>query len=183
MNKPDKFFGSNICKILLLVLVCLAFQLIYDFSQADAALPKNGSIAILAKGPSEQHVASTTSLVTQQLMARGYKVVDQNKLANIRRSKAAALALEGNVEAIKNLSKQYGFSTMLTIQIQAGNPAENEFKLYTGTASLAVMATSSNGSRLYADTVSGKQVGYTPDEAAQKSVEAAAKLAVSKMTQ
>jgi hypothetical protein len=81
------------------------------------------------------------------------------------------------------LGSQYGFSTMVTLQVEAGEPAMNEFKLYTGTASVTVMATGSNGSQLYADTVSGKQVGYTPSEAAQKSLEAAAKLAVDRMTQ
>lgn len=169
-------------KILLTFIVCFAVFLAASFfSHAEAALPKNGSIAVLVKGPSEQHTASTTSIVTQQLIAYGYRVVDQNKLDSIRRSKAATLALQGDVQAIMNLSKQYGFSTMITMQAQAGNPMENEFKLFTGTASVAVMATSSSGARLYADTVSGKQVGYTPDEASQKSIEAAAKLAVSKM--
>ena len=150
---------------------------------AEAAVPKSGSIAILVKGPSPQHAASTASIVTQELIAKGYKVVDPQKLESIRKSKAAALALDGNVDAIMKLGKQYGFSTMITLQVKAGDPRINEFQLYTGTASVAVMATGSNGSQLYADTVSGKQVGYTEDEAAQKSLEAAAKLAVSRMTQ
>lgn len=158
-------------------LICSSSSPVY------AALPVKGSIAILVEGASGQHAATTASIVTQQLIASGYKVVDKDKLASIRRSKAASLALEGNVEAIMKLGKQYGFSTMLTINVEAGNPVENEFKLYTGTASLAVMATAANGTRLYVDTISGKQVGYTPDEAAQKSVEAAAKQSVVKMTQ
>ena len=149
----------------------------------EAAIPKNGSIAILVKGPSQQHAASTASIVTQELIAKGYKVVDPQKLESIRKSKAAVLALEGNVDAIMKLGKQYGFSTMITLQVKAGEPRTNEFDLYTGTASVAVMVTGSNGSQLYADTVSGKQVGYTEDEAQQKSLEAAAKLAVSRMTQ
>ena len=59
----------------------------------------------------------------------------------------------------------------------------NEFQLYTGTSSVAVMVTASNGSQIYADTVAGKQVGYTPSEAKQKSLEAAAALAVKRMTE
>ena len=38
-------------------------------------------------------------------------------------------------------------------------------------------------SQIYADTVAGKQVGYTPSEAKQKSLEAAAALAVKRMTE
>lgn len=45
------------------------------------------------------------------------------------------------------------------------------------------MVTASNGSQIYADTVAGKQVGYTPSEAQQKSLEAAAALAVKRMTE
>ncbi len=167
----------------LTILLLIAATICSSTVACEAAIPKNGSIAILAKGPSSQHAASATSIVTQEFLAKGYKVVDPQKLESIRRSKAAALALQGNVEAIMQLGKQYGFSTMVTLNVSAGEPMENEFKLYTGTASAAVMVTGSNGSQLYADTVSGKQVGYTPDEAAQKSLEAAAKLAVARMTQ
>ena len=117
------------------------------------------------------------------MIAKGYKVVDPKKLEAIRRSKAAALALDGNVDAIMKLGRQYGFSTLITAQVEAGRPVLNEFELYTGTSSIAVMVTASNGSQIYADTVAGKQVGYTPSEAQQKSLEAAAALAVKRMTE
>ena len=159
---------------------CLLFSLFA--ANVHAALPE-GSIAVLTKGPSAQHTASVASIISQQLIARGRKVVDPARLDAIRRSKAAALALEGNVDAIMKLGKQYGFSVMVTAQLQAGKPVLNEFQLYTGTSSLAVMVTTSGGQVVYADTVMGKQVGYTPDEAAQKSIEAAAKVAVEKMLQ
>jgi hypothetical protein len=67
--------------------------------------------------------------------------------------------------------------------VTAGRPVENEFKLLTGTASAAVRAISSGGVMLYGDTVSGKQVGYTPDEASQKALEAAVMAAADRMTQ
>ncbi|MDR1649490.1 MAG: CsgG/HfaB family protein [Synergistaceae bacterium] len=148
----------------------------------SAPLPKKGSIAVLVKGPSEQHTASALAIMVQHLTARGYKVVDQNKLAQIRKSKAAQYALEGNVDAIMKLSSQYGIGTTITVNVTAGQPVENEFQLQTGTASAAVKAVSSGGALLYGDTVSGKQVGYTPDEASQKALEAAVMLAVERMT-
>ncbi|GHS95067.1 hypothetical protein AGMMS50276_09370 [Synergistales bacterium] len=145
-------------------------------------LPKKGFVAILVKGEDEQHAAAVTSIMAQQLRARGYKIVDEKKLAAIRRDKANRLALEGNVEAILKLGSQYGVSVSIVVQERAGEPRENEFGLYTGTSSLAVQAVS-GASLVYADTVQGKQVGYTQDEAAQKSIEAAARLAVDRMTQ
>ena len=169
--------GTKLCA--LAVMACL---LCLFGTNAFAELPK-GSIAVLTKGPSVQHSAAVASILTRELLAKGHKVVDPKRLEAIRRSKAAALALEGNADAIIKLSKQYGFSTMITAQLQAGKPVLNEFQLYTGTSSLAIMVMSSGGQMIYADTVMGKQVGYTPDEAAQKSIEAAAKLAVQKMLQ
>jgi hypothetical protein len=72
---------------------------------------------------------------------------------------------------------------MITVNVTAGWPVVNEFDLMTGTASAAVKAMTSGGVLLYGDTTQGKQVGYTPDEAAQKAVEAAVLLAVDRMTQ
>ena len=170
MNRSARFF-------LLAALLCLL-----GATCVCAELPK-GSIAVLTKGPSAQHSASVASIISSELIAKGHQVVDPKRLDAIRRNKAAALALEGNVDAIIKLSQQYGFSTMITAQLQAGKPVLNEFQLYTGTSSLAVMTTTSGGQVIYADTVMGKQVGYTPDEAAQKSIEAAARLAVARMLQ
>jgi hypothetical protein len=156
---------------------------------AYAALQKNEFIAVVADGSSERHIASAETIMVQQLLMNGYKPADEKKMAKLRsaarQSEAARLALQGNVAAIMKLGSKYGLSkfTTIAIRVDAGEPIENEFKLFTGTATFSVMATASNGARIYADTVSGKQVGYTPDEAAQKSIEAAARLAVSKMIQ
>ena len=149
---------------------------------ASAALPK-GSVAVLVRGPSDQHVSAATSIITKKLIQNGYKVVDPKKLDAIRRSKAAALALDGNVDAIMKLSRQYGFSTLVGAQVEAPDAVLNEFKLFTSVASIAVMVTDSGGRQVYADTAMGKQVGYTPAEAAQKALEAAANAAADGMLQ
>jgi hypothetical protein len=146
-------------------------------------LPKKGSIAVLVKGVDDQHDASVAAIVSQQLVAKGYKVVDRNKLAAMRRDAAARLALNGDVDAILRLGKKYGVGTTITVNARSGQPILNEFRLYTGTSSAAVMAVTSGGTVVYSDTVQGKQVGYTEDEAAQKAIEAAALLAVDRMTQ
>jgi hypothetical protein len=147
-----------------------------------APLPKKGTIAVLVKGVSEQHNASVAALVSQRLAANGYKIVDSQKLAAIRRSKAAMAALDGDVDALVRINSQYQVGTAITINAQAGRSVVNEFGLYTGTASVAIMAVSGSN-MVYSDTVQSKKVQYAPDEAAQAAIEAAALLAVDRMTQ
>ena len=148
-----------------------------------APLSNTGTIAVLVRGISEHHNAAVAALVSQRLTARGYRVVDEGRMAAIRQNRIAIAALDGDIDAIIRLSSQFGVGTTITINAQAGEPVLNEFRLLTGTASVAVMAVTSAGNIVYSDTVQGKQVGYTPDEAAQKSIEAAALSAVDRMTQ
>ena len=182
MNKRIKRINLAL-KYLLFALILSSLFIVG--APALAALP-GGSIAILTKASlewgesrhAEQHAASVASILTRELIAKGHRVVDPNTLANIRRNRAAEAALRGDVNAIMNLSRQFGYSTTITAQLQAGEPRINPFNLYTGTASIAVMVMNSSGQMIYADTVTERQVGYTRDEAAQKSIEAAAQLAV-----
>lgn len=149
----------------------------------SAPLPKQGTFAVLVKGPDPQHDAATAAIVSQRLIAKGYKVVDKNRLAQIRASRAADAALMGDVDAVMRISKQYGVGTTITINASVdGEPRRNEFDLFTGTASVAVTVLSSGGKILYADTIAGRQVGYTRGEADRKAVEAAATEAVERMT-
>ena len=195
-------FRSRALKLLCEFCVCIAILSTMNFPQADAAirrgkldsspsqnntfrpepLPKNGSIAVLVRGISDHHNATVAAIISQRLVAKGYKVVDEEKLAAIRQSKVALAALNGDVDAIIRLSSQYGVGTTITLNAEAGQPVINEFNLLTGTASVAVRAVTSGGNVVYSDTVQGKQVGYTYDEAAQKAIEAAALLAVDRMT-
>ena len=173
-------FHKTIC-VFFGVLCVLCFLVIFAPHDAQAALPKN-QFAVLANGPSAQHTKSTEAVITRQLLTKGYKVVDPKKLEAIKKDRIARLALAGDVEAILKLSSGHG-ATMIVVQVEAGQPVVNEFKLYTGTSSLAVTVGAPNGSIIYADTAMGKQVGYTPDEASQKSIEAAATRAVAGMTE
>ena len=170
---------SKSCGILLVIIGMVFFA---GGLPAQAAIPKQGSVAIVVGGVDEMHTLSAQAIFVRDLRAAGYKVVDEKTLNSMRRSEAGRLALEGNVNAILSLSSKYGISTFITGYIRAGAPVENEFKLYTGTASIAVQARA-KADLIYGETVSGKQVGYSPDEAAQKSIEAAAALAAKKLTQ
>ena len=111
------------------------------------------------------------------LVSHGYRVVDEAKMKKIRaaaaKAKAARLALEGNVEGILKISSGYSAAATVVARVQAGKPVQNEFELYTCTSSVALMAVTSNGTKLGGKTAQGKQVGYTEDEAQQKAIDAA----------
>jgi hypothetical protein len=180
MKLSRDFMVKTVCA--LFVSSCLAF--VFAF-YAEAALP-NSPFAVLANGPSVQHNKSAEAIVNRQLLAKGYKVVAPKQwdaIQNaIRNDKIARLALQGDVESILKLSRAQK-ATMIVIQVEADNPRMNEFKLYTGTASLAVTVGAPNGTIIYADTTMGKEVGYTSGEALQKAIETASKRAVNGMTE
>jgi hypothetical protein len=180
MRKKKVISALRMSRLVLLILFAAAF--FCGTGSAEAAIPKKGSVAIVVGGVDELHTMSAQSIFVRDLRASGYKVVDEKTLNAMRKSEAGRLALEGNVDAIMKLSSKYGVSTFITAYIRAGQPVVNEFQLYTGTASIAIQARS-GANMIYGDTVSGKQVGYTPDEAAQKAIETAAALAAKKLAQ
>ncbi len=52
-----------------------AEMVFWGAAEAFAATLPQGSIAVLVKGPSAQHVSTATSLITRQLIQKGYKAV------------------------------------------------------------------------------------------------------------
>ncbi len=145
------------------------------------SLPKGQAVAVVIAETagilSNAAVGTAETLVKQTLMENGYPVVNEAQLAKIRRSKAAALALDGNVDAILSLGKKYGVKLFVSGKATMHESRKNEFGLFTGTAAIAVQAYSAtNGKYLFADTVMGKDLGYTPEEAGQKALMAAARV-------
>ncbi len=139
-----------------------------------SVLPKKGDIAVVVTGDNPQHVKTAEAIIVEMLRSNGYRVVDEAKMRRIRqaaaRAKAARYALEGNVDAIMRLNASYSAAATVVARVSAGYPVLNEFNLYTGTASAAIMAVTSRGTKLGGKTSMGKQVGYTDDEAAYKAI-------------
>ncbi|MBQ7264156.1 MAG: hypothetical protein IJR14_10630 [Synergistaceae bacterium] len=152
---------------------------------ARAMLPKKGDIAVVVDGPDGHHVRMAEAAIVEELVSRGYRVVDEGKMRKIRaaaaKAKAARLALEGDVEGILKINASYSVAATVVANVRAGRPRTNEFDLYTGTASVALMAVTSNGTRLGGQTAEGKQVGYTEDEAQQKAIDAAVRAGMSRV--
>ena len=142
-----------------------------------SVLPRRGDIAVIVTGDDAQHVKITESIIVEMLANNGYRVVDEAKMRKIRqaaaRAKAARYALEGNVDAILKINANYSAAATVVARVQAGYPVVNEFGLYTGTSSVALMAVTSGGKKLGGKTSMGKQVGYTEHEAQYKSISAA----------
>lgn len=153
----------------------------YNYKNSTAnnrsVLPKKGDIAVLVEGYDAQHVRMAEAMIIEALASRGYRVVDEAKMKRIRaaaaKAKAARLALEGNVEGILKINASYNAAATVIARVQAGEPVVNEFNLYTGTASAAIIAVTSRGVKLGGKSAMGKQVGYTLDEAQQKAIDAA----------
>ncbi len=161
-----------------LLFAAAIFFAIFSVSLGEAGsppLPKGKTIAVLVKG-TQSHAAAARSILLKGLIDGGYRAVDEKQLERIRRSKAAALALEGNVEAILKLGRTYGFSVLLSGNMAVPKPVRNEFSLYTATATFSASACySSSGKQIFAGTESAKEIGYTPEEAGQKAAETAAR--------
>lgn len=167
----------------LLALIALSLLVSVGFG-AEGPLPKGKTIAVLVRSDCSQYARSAEAIMIRRLIAEGYEAVDQKQLETIRKNKAAALALDGNVEAILQLSRTYGFNVLISGRATVPSPVKNEFGLFTATASLAVRACrGANGRQIFADTVSAKEVGYTGDEAGQKALEAAATEAASRLVE
>ncbi|HDQ92630.1 MAG TPA: hypothetical protein ENN89_00750 [Synergistetes bacterium] len=148
----------------------------------DGALPRGKTIAVLVRSSSSQHARSAEAILINSLIQGGYKAVDKDRLESIRHNKAAALALEGDVDAILKLSQTYGFNVLVSGRATIHAPVKNEFGLYTATAVVSVSACQgADGRQLFADSSTAKEVGYTGDEAGQKALESAARMAARSM--
>ena len=60
-----------------------------------------------------------------------------------------------------------------TARVHAGKAVQNQFGLYTGTASITLLAVTSNGTKLGGRTASAKEVAYTEYETLMKCIESA----------
>jgi hypothetical protein len=176
-----KSLGNFLGILMIGVMLCVFFV---PFT-THAAVPKKGNIAVVVDSMTDYdaepyHVASTEAMIIQELIMNGYKPVDEKKLVQIRRNKAVFFAAEDNVAAIRKLSSQYGISTVITVRVKV-HQQKDKLVGYAARTSMALMATSSGGIRLYGGTIYDQKPAYSPDEAAYKSIESAARKAVYEM--
>lgn len=171
-------------RFVFICVVCVSLLLTEIMSvQSEAAMPRNGDVAVIAvpmNGQSAEYADIVENAVIQELISHGYKVVDEAKKKQIHRAaaqkKADVAYLNGDVDALMKISFSYGVATTVMVKFRVDNPAENEFKMYTGTSSATFNAKDSKGNYSYASrkTIMAKQVGYSEDEARTKSIDFAA---------
>ena len=146
-------------------------------SQRDSVLPKRGDIAIVVEGDDDQHVRIAETKIIDSLIAHGYRVVDEKKMKAARaaavRAQAYRLAMQGNYNAIFKLNASYSVAATVLARVQAGQAVQNQFGLYTGTASVSLLAVTSNGTKLGGKTSSAKEVAFTEYETLMKCIESA----------
>ena len=173
--------GSVAVRILKLALLALLIVSIAPIS--EAALPKQGNIVVIVHGQVDSATINyVENIIINRLLGNGYKVVDRELQARIRREQAARLALDGNVEAIMKLGSRFGYSTLLSVQIAVRHRSDN-YGFHGATASIIAKANAtSNGSIIYAETVSSKEEkGFSNDEVVQLAVESVSLLAANRM--
>lgn len=151
----------------------------------DSVLPKRGDIAVLVEGDDEQHVKITEAKIIDSLVNHGYRVVDEKKMKAIRaaavRAQAARYALQGNVEGILRLNGSYSCAATVVARVQAGQPVQNQFQLYTGNATIAILAVTSRGTKLGGKTAMSKEVAFSEYETQIKAIESAVEQGMAQM--
>ena len=156
-----------------------------DYRLNRPVLPNTGDIGVIVEGIDPMHVSTTEAMIVEELAANGYRVVDEARMKKLRaaaaRAKAARYALEGNVSAIMKLNGTYNAAAIIVARVRSGRPVVNEFKLYTATSTVSMIAVTSKGTKLGGKTAQGKAVGYTTEEAAQNAINAAVEEALAQM--
>ena len=147
-----------------------------QYSENTSVLPKRGDIAVIVEGDDEQHVKITEAKIIDSLVKHGHRVVDEAKMKKMKaaavRAQALRLAMQGNYNAIFKLNASYSCAATVIARVQAGKPEKNEFKMYTGNASISITAFT-GGVKLGGKTSTSTQVAYTEYQTQVKAIEAA----------
>ena len=166
----------------------LSLLLCAGIAQGDP-LPKGKAIAMViyenSQDPFQQglDIGSAEAVVSRILLDKGYPLVNQAQLKKIKESKAARLALDGDVEGILRLGSSYNVRIFVTGKVARHRPERNPMGTYTATAAIAVRAYSTaNGKYIFSDTADAKALGGSPDEASEKALQEAARIMGSMLT-
>ena len=167
--------AKKLCELCLTTLMALTFLAGPGLLlSGHAAVPVKGNVAVVVRGAKAHYEDAAEAYVLEALIARGYKPVDEKKMAQIRRAKAMFFAAEDNVEAIKRLSAQYGISTLITVTVEA-NQRKDPIAGYDANTSMAAKVASSGGKYIYAGGSNSRKVSRTTEDALSSSLESAAK--------
>ena len=146
-------------------------------SQPDSVLPNRGDIAVVVEGDDEQQVRIAETKIIDSLIQHGYRVVDEKKMRAARlaavKAQAYRLAMQGNYNAIFKLNASYSCAATVLAKVQAGQAVKNKFDLYTGNASVTLLAVTNRGTKLGGKTAMSKEIGYTEYETLMKCIESA----------
>ncbi|MBQ3345911.1 MAG: hypothetical protein IJG51_03310 [Synergistaceae bacterium] len=146
-------------------------------SQSDSVLPRRGDIAVVVEGDDDQHVRIAETKIIDSLIKHGYRVVDEKKMRAAKaaavRAQAYRLAMQGNYDAIFKLNASYSCAATVIARVQAGQAIQNMLGLYSGSASISLLAVTSRGTKLGGRTSYSKGVGMSEYEAFMKCIETA----------
>ena len=153
--------------------------------QPNQILPKKGDIGVVVDGTDTMHVSTTEAMIIQELVSHGYRVVDEKKMKSMKmaaaKAQAARYAFEGNMSALLKVNGHYSAAATVCAKVRAGRPVRNDLGVYTGTATISLLAVTSRGTKLGGDMAQGKALGYTVEEAEQNGINDAVRNAMSQI--
>ena len=131
----------------------------------------------MVEGDDEQHVRVAETKIIDSLIQHGYRGVDEKKMKAAKaaavKAQAYRLAMQGNYNAIFKLNASYGVAATILARVQAGQAVKTSVGPYTGTASVSIIAITSNGTRLGGKTSMSKQFGFSEYDTLMKCIEGA----------
>ncbi len=145
-----------------------------QITNSDHVLPRKGDIAVIVEADKD-YLRRAEAFIVDNLIKRGYRVVDEAKMKKIRaasaRAQAARLALFGEESKILRISSHYSVAATVIANIISDQPKENEFGFYVGTASAAFLVIKSNGIRLGGKISESKKIASSEAEVRRQAVD------------
>lgn len=159
--------------------LCSVFVLFFTAS-SEAVISRNKNIAVFIGDIGQTFFTSggaAENTIRGILLQNGFKIVNEAQMEKIKRSVDTRKIIGGNKNLIKSFTKNYHVGQVVVGQATVHKPRLNEFNMYTGTAVVSLNAYDANAQYVAASSVTGKEVGYSEDEAAHKALIAAAQQA------
>ena len=170
-------------------LFCVGVLLFFALpsSSAHAAIPRGGNIAVVVDIVSRLdatpfQIESAEAMIVQELIKKGYRPVDEARMAQIRREKALWFAAVDDIASIRRLSSQYGVGTTITAYLATSQQTDPLVGIVIRT-SMVFRATSSDGVHLYGGDILDERFVRERDhvKGARESMEAVVQRAINEM--
>ncbi len=145
-----------------------------DIAQNTDSTP---DIAVIVDGDDPLQVETAETRIISFLIQNGYSPANEEKMravkADAAKYQAVSLAMQENYSAVFRLIAGYSLAAVVLADVLEGHAEKNPFDLYTGMASVRLLAVTSSVTKMGGQTSSKRAVAFGEEEAVLKSIEAA----------